>query len=104
MSDSGSNRPPIKDPNAELEAEKYENPVASREALLMLLEQAEKPLTHEDVVAALQETDEDRIEALRRRLIAMCRDGRSVATGIAQATAPDNEFWSVYSILVTGQV
>tara|TARA_B100001250_G_scaffold386417_1_gene382937 strand:- start:8346 stop:10820 length:2475 start_codon:yes stop_codon:yes gene_type:complete len=76
LSDTGSNRPPIKDPNAELEAEKYENPVASREALLLLLEQAEKPLTHEDVVAALQETDEDRIEALRRRLIAMCRDGQ----------------------------
>ena len=76
MSDSGSNRPPIKDPNAELEAEKYENPVASREALLMLLEQADKPFTHEEVVAALQETDEDRIEALRRRLIAMCRDGQ----------------------------
>ena len=76
MSDSGSNRPPITDPNAELEAEKYENPVASREALLMLLEQADKPLTHEEVVAELGESDEDRIEALRRRLIAMCRDGQ----------------------------
>lgn len=67
------------DPNAALEAEKYENPVASREALLNLLETTGHPLSHEDVCAALQETDEDRIEALRRRLIAMARDGQLIS-------------------------
>ena len=40
MTDSKPKRPTltIKDPNAATEAEKYENPVASREALLMVLE------------------------------------------------------------------
>jgi ribonuclease R len=70
---------PIHDPNAALEAEKYENPVPSRDALLALIEQNGSPMTHSDVCAALQETDEDRIEALRRRLIAMCRDGQMIS-------------------------
>ena len=43
--------------------EKYDNPVASRDALLMLLEQSGRPLTHADVCEALGETDEDRVEA-----------------------------------------
>ncbi|MEK9767054.1 MAG: ribonuclease R, partial [Thalassolituus sp.] len=76
MSDSSKNIPSIKDPNAALEAEKYDNPVASREALLMLLEKAPSPLTHPEVCEAFGETDEERVEALRRRLIAMCRDGQ----------------------------
>lgn len=80
MTDSPSKPvPAIQDPNAAQEAAKYENPVASRDALLMLLEQAGRPLTHENVVEALAETDPDRIEALRRRLIAMCRDGQLIS-------------------------
>ncbi len=79
MSDSRKNTPIIKDPNAAQEAEKYENPVASREALLMLLEKAASPLTHADVCDALGESDEERVEALRRRLIAMCRDGQLIS-------------------------
>jgi ribonuclease R len=71
--------PAFQDPNAELEAQKYENPVASRDALLMLLSDAGRPLTHEDVCEVLAETDPDRIEALRRRLIAMSRDGQLIS-------------------------
>jgi ribonuclease R len=71
--------PAFQDPNAELEAQKYENPVASRDALLMLLNDAGRPLTHEDVCEVLAETDPDRIEALRRRLIAMSRDGQLIS-------------------------
>ena len=71
-----SSKPAIVDPNAASEAEKYDNPVASRDALLMLLNQAEHPLSHEQVCEQLGETDEGRVEALRRRLIAMCRDGQ----------------------------
>lgn len=70
---------PFVDPNAEAEAQKYENPVASREALLLVLEQLGHPATHEQVCAALHETDEDRVEAIRRRLIAMSRDGQLVS-------------------------
>lgn len=67
------------DPNAAAEAEKYDNPVASREALLALLERSDRPMSHADVCEALQETDEQRIEALRRRLIAMSRDGQLIS-------------------------
>lgn len=69
----------IHDPNAAAEAQKYENPVASREALLMLLENIGHPASHEQVCAHLGETDEERVEALRRRLIAMCRDGQLIS-------------------------
>lgn len=80
MTDSPSKPvPAFQDPNAELEAQKYENPVASRDALLMLLSDAGRPLTHEDVCEVLAETDPDRIEALRRRLIAMSRDGQLIS-------------------------
>ena len=74
----GSNKP-FKDPNAAVEAQRYDNPVASRDALLMLLEQQGHPMTHSDVCAALGETDEERVEALRRRLIAMSRDGQLIS-------------------------
>ncbi len=70
---------PIVDPNAAAEAAKYDNPVPSREALLMLLEQAPGPMSHEDVCLALGETDPGRVEALRRRLIAMSRDGQAMS-------------------------
>ncbi len=76
MADSPSKTPVINDPNAAQEAQKYDNPVPSREALLAFLDQADRPMTHEEVCQALAETDEERVEALRRRLIAMCRDGQ----------------------------
>ena len=69
----------FKDPNAAVEAQRYDNPVASRDALLMLLEQQGHPMTHSDVCAALGESDEERVEALRRRLIAMSRDGQLIS-------------------------
>src|SRR5690606_19592364 len=75
---------PFVDPNAAIEAEKYDNPVASRDALLMLLEQSGRPLTHAAVCDALGETDEERVEAIRRRLIAMCRDGQLISNRRSQ--------------------
>ncbi len=75
---------PIHDPNAALEAQKYDNPVPSREALLALLEQSGRPMTHEDVCEALAETDPERVEALRRRLIAMSRDGQLMSNRRSQ--------------------
>ena len=69
---------PIVDPNAAQEAQKYDNPVASREALTLVLNALGKPATHEEVCTALEETDEERVEAIRRRLIAMCRDGQLI--------------------------
>ena len=65
-----------RDPHAAREAEKYDNPVPSREFLLQTLTDANKPVTFEDVCDILNETEEDRIEGIRRRLIAMARDAQ----------------------------
>ncbi|MFD1215820.1 ribonuclease R [Microbulbifer celer] len=64
------------DPHAEREAEKYEKPVPSREFLLDLLEQQSEPVAWETVADLLSIDDEDRREGVRRRLIAMSRDGQ----------------------------
>lgn len=64
------------DPFAQREAEKYENPVPSREFILSHLEQREGPANHTELCRELDLTEEEQIEALRRRLIAMVRDGQ----------------------------
>ncbi|MCA0892499.1 ribonuclease R [Microbulbifer agarilyticus] len=64
------------DPHAEREAEKYEKPVPSREFLLDVLEQQPGPVAWEAVADLLSIDDEDRREGVRRRLIAMSRDGQ----------------------------
>jgi len=67
------------DPFAAREAEKYENPIPSREYILDLLDSADQPVTHEQMCVMLKLTDEDQVEALRRRLIAMARDGQLIS-------------------------
>ncbi|MGQ9425554.1 ribonuclease R [Gilvimarinus sp. F26214L] len=64
------------DPHAEREAERYENPIPSREYILEQLKEAGSPLTHEDLCERLKLSDPESVEALRRRLIAMDRDGQ----------------------------
>lgn len=68
------------DPNAALEAQKYENPIPSRELILQQLEQRGAPATREQLCGEFGLTDEDDIEALRRRLRAMERDAQLVYT------------------------
>ncbi|HWV15069.1 MAG TPA: ribonuclease R [Cellvibrio sp.] len=70
---------PFRDPFAEREAEKYENPIPSREYILDLLDTAETPVTHQQMCDMLNLSDEDQVEALRRRLIAMARDGQLIS-------------------------
>ncbi|MFC0267729.1 ribonuclease R [Kushneria aurantia] len=67
---------PADDPQAEREASQYDNPVPSREYLLQILTEHGKPITHENVSRQLGIEDEDRLEAVRRRLSAMERDGQ----------------------------
>lgn len=67
------------DPFAAREAEKYENPIPSREFILDLLDSADQPITHPQMCEMLKLTDEDQVEALRRRLIAMARDGQLIS-------------------------
>ena len=64
-----------KDPFLQREAEKYENPIASRE-MLELIKGHEKPMSREELAKVLKLTEEEPLEALRRRLRAMERDGR----------------------------
>lgn len=77
---SKANTPSLKaDPHAKREANKYENPIPSREFILEHLEQRARPATHEELCIELQLTDDDSQEALRRRLIAMSRDGQLIS-------------------------
>ncbi len=64
------------DPFAEREAEKYENPVPSREAILSLLKQTGQLLPLMKILDALNIDDEESKIAIRRRLKAMVRDGQ----------------------------
>nr|WP_297460619.1 ribonuclease R [uncultured Halomonas sp.] len=64
------------DPHANREASKYDKPVPSREYLLASLEEYGKPITHENMSRMLGLDDEDQLEAVRRRLAAMERDGQ----------------------------
>ncbi|MBV1786772.1 ribonuclease R [Marinobacterium sp. D7] len=68
-----------KDPNAQEEAQKYDNPVPSREFLLEFLHKWGAPIKHPHLCRELGLHDEDDIEAVRRRLIAMCRDGQLIS-------------------------
>ena len=65
-----------KDPFASREADNYSRPVPSREFLLDFLSESVGPLTHKEICTALKLHDEEQIEAMRRRLRAMERDGQ----------------------------
>lgn len=77
------------DPNLDKEAQKYDNPVPSRDFILELLNDRGKPLTHKQICAELELFDDEPVEAVRRRLRAMQRDGqllvnRRGAYGVAE--------------------
>jgi ribonuclease R len=67
----------LQDPDAQIEAKKYENPVASRKLILQLIHE-HGALTQESLAEKLNLTEPDVLEALRRRLIAMTRDGQLI--------------------------
>lgn len=66
------------DPHADAEAQKYDNPIHSRPMILKHLTERGAPATHPQLCEELELTDEESIEALRRRLIAMSRDGQLI--------------------------
>jgi ribonuclease R len=79
------------DPNLELEKQRYENPIASRELLLKHLSEAPEPLTAERLAKRLgMRTDEQR-DALAKRLAAMVRDGQAVEGPKGFSTAGETE-------------
>ena len=66
-----------RDPMYGREKEKYERPIVSREYILSYLAEAGKPATLESIAGDLDVVEDD-LEALRRRLRAMERDGQIV--------------------------
>lgn len=70
----------IKDPHFEREQDKYENPIPSREYIIEYLRSQKSPITRDSIAVALQIHNEEQLEALRRRLRAMERDGELVFT------------------------
>lgn len=64
------------DPHAKRESKKYNNPIASREFILDVLDKAVGPLSKPQLSKALGIEGDEAEEALRRRLIAMERDGQ----------------------------
>ncbi|MEN8205864.1 MAG: ribonuclease R [Pseudomonadota bacterium] len=67
-----------RDPHARREATRYEQPIASRELILEVITEADRPVNRPDLEALLGIPDADGVEALRRRLNAMVRDGQLV--------------------------
>jgi ribonuclease R len=67
-----------KDPYHAREAKKYENPIPSREYIMESLQEGGVPMDFHGIAQLLGLEDDERLEALRRRLLAMERDGQLV--------------------------
>jgi ribonuclease R len=80
ISNAPAVKPRIKDPFASREAEKYDKPIPSREYIMELMAKIGEPVTFEHLREQMGfDNDEDQAEALRRRLIAMSRDGQLIS-------------------------
>jgi len=66
----------VHDPYAEREAQRYARPIPSREAILALLEERGELLTEARIAEALGIHEVTDLEAMRKRLAAMVRDGQ----------------------------
>lgn len=64
------------DPHAEREAGKYATPIPSREFIMSVLTDSGRLMTREELASAVGLHSDDDLEALRRRLRAMERDGQ----------------------------
>ena len=73
-----TSKPRTRDPHAGREAARYEKPIASREYILEVVTATDRPVNRERLESLLKIDSEEGIEALRRRLGAMVRDGQLV--------------------------
>ncbi len=78
MARKNKRRSSSQDPYHAREAKKYDNPIPSREFIMETLQERGVPMDFHGVAEALGLADEDQLEALRRRLLAMERDGQLV--------------------------
>lgn len=65
-----------KDKYADREAQKYDHPIPSREFIIEFLTEKGNPVTYRQLIAELKLNTSQEQEALRRRLLAMLRDGQ----------------------------
>ena len=65
------------DPHFEREAQKYENPIPSREFIMELIDEQGCPVSFRELAEALK-VGEEQIEPLSRRVKAMTRDGQLI--------------------------
>lgn len=89
----------VGDPHAEREAQRYERPIPSREAILALLEQRGELLTEARMAEALSLFDEYDLNALRKRLGAMVRDGQ-LLLGRRGGYAPANKLDLIQGVVL----
>ncbi len=78
MARKSKRRSSPKDPYHAREAKKYDNPIPSREFIMQALEERGVPMDFNGIAQLLELDDEGQLEALRRRLLAMERDGQLV--------------------------
>lgn len=71
--------PKSPDPFADRESKNYANPIPSREFILQHLKEVGAPASFSDLCDQLELVSEEEIEGLRRRLIAMSRDGQIIS-------------------------
>ncbi|KAA8731659.1 ribonuclease R [Acinetobacter qingfengensis] len=92
------------DPEALLESQRYDNPIPSRTLISSLVEKSDQGMTYDDVAQAFQLEDENSLEALRRRLGAMIRDGQLIRIGQTyQLCNDDQEYDALVDINQRGQ-
>ena len=72
----GAPQAPRSDPHARREAERYADPIASREMILQVLAASDGPMEADALARKLALTAPDRQAALEKRLAAMLRDGQ----------------------------
>ncbi|MDC1238582.1 ribonuclease R, partial [Pseudomonadales bacterium] len=65
-----------KDPHSSREAERYANPIASREFILSMITEADQALTARQIAGRLSLTSPEDKKALKSRLGAMLRSGQ----------------------------
>ncbi|OOF36218.1 ribonuclease R [Rodentibacter heidelbergensis] len=77
------------DPHYQQELAKYGNPIPSRELILNVIRENNAPMNREEILTALSIRDEEKIEAIRRRLRAMENDGQLVFTKRKRYALPE---------------
>lgn len=78
-----------KDPNYQQEAEKYSNPVPSREFILQTIKNYDAPMSKDELLATFHIDDPEQQEAIRRRLRAMENDGQLIFTKKQRYALPE---------------